>query len=366
MTRPENLRAALVWLLRTSTLVIAGIAWLGLVAIALGMDWVGQRNIATAFCMFLPRWIWALPLAMTVPLLLIVHWKAGLGALATVLLYWGPWTGFEWLGTKSDLSVVADVRLLTWNRGQSGGESLQPFKQRVRPDIIALQDSARRLPGYQSSPDYAELPHAAQAGEFLVLSRFPVRASEALAFPTEPGVPDARRIIVAARFEVEGPGGVFVLYSVHFPTPRDTLSFYRRGVPVYGLIGIPGTGWGRKRATYQAYWDGQENLHRQLVERIAREQMPTLVAGDFNCPGFGPWHRIYTRHLEDSHAEGGSGYGYTFPGKTGNPVALFRSWLRIDRILASSHWELVCQETETNRGSQHLAVFAGYRLVKKT
>ena len=365
MHRPENLRAALLWLLRTSTLVIAGIAWLGLVVVALGMEWVGQRNIATAFCMFLPRWIWAFPLAMTAPVLLLVNWKAGLGALVTVLLYWGPWSGYEWLGTKEDLSAAADVRLLTWNRGQSNGESLQPFKKRVRPDVIVLQDSARRLPGYENSPDYADLPHLAQMGEFLVLSRFPVRTSIPLAFATQPEVQGARQTIIGARFEIESPSGPFALYTVHFPTPRDTLSFYRRGVPVYGLIGIPGTGWGAKRATYQAYWDGQANLHRQLAERLRTETLPKLLAGDFNTPAFGPWHRMYTRLLSDSHSAGGAGFGYTFPGKTSNPLALFRGWLRLDRILADEAWELTCQETEINRGSQHLAVFAGYRFVKK-
>lgn len=361
-SRPENLGAALLWLLRVSTFAVSAVAFAGLVIVALGMEWIGQRNIATAFCMFLPRWIWALPLALLTPLLLILHWRAGLVALGTVLFYWVPWTGYEWLGSKSDLSAAAEVRVLTWNRGQSGGESLQPFKNRTRPDIIALQDSARRLPGYQSSPDYADLPHAAQMGEFLVLSRFPVRATEPLAYATQPGVDGARQTIVGARFEVDGPRGTFALYSVHFPTPRDTLSFYRRGVPIYGLIGIPGTGWGAKRRTYQAYWDGQENLHRQLVERVKNEKLPRMVAGDFNTPAFGPWHRLYTRHLRDSHSDGGSGYGYTFPGKTGNPLALFRSWLRLDRILADDSWQLVCQETETNRGSQHVAVFAGYKI----
>ena len=362
MNRPENLRAALLWLLRTSVLVMSGVSLGVLVVVALGMEWVGQGNLATAFLMFIPRWIWALPLAMMTPLLLIVRWKAGLVALLAVLVYWGPWTGFEWLGCKRDLTAATDVRLLTWNRGQSNGESLQPFKNRVRPDIITMQDSARRVAGYQGSPDYADLPHVGQSGEFLVLSRFPVRTSEALAFATQPDAPGARLTMVAARFEIEGPRGAFALYSVHFPTPRDTLSFYRRGVPVYGVIGIPGTGWGAKRATYQAYWDGQENLHRQLAERIAKEKLPRIVAGDFNNPSFGPWYRMYARILRDSHAEGGAGYGYTFPGKTGNPLALFRSWLRLDRIFADDSWELACQETETNRGSQHVAVFAGYKL----
>lgn len=361
MNRPQNLRGAILWLLRACTLVVAGFSLLVLVAAALAMEWAGQHNLATAFAMFLPRWIWALPLAMTVPPLLLLHWKAGLGALAAVCLYWGPWMGYGWLGSKLNLETAADVRVLTWNRGQANGESLQPFKNQTRPDLIAMQDAGRRLAGYLSAPEYADLPHGAEAGEFLLLSRYPVRATGLLSFPAHPGLDQANYTTVAARFEVDAPSGTLAFYNVHFPTPRDTLSFYRRGIPLYGIIGIPGTGWGRKRENYQAYWDGQGNLHRQLIERLKSEKLPKIVAGDFNTPAFGPWHRMYTELLNDSHAEGGSGYGHTFPGKTGNPLALFQSWLRIDRILADNTWCLACQVTESDRASQHLAVFAAYR-----
>jgi endonuclease/exonuclease/phosphatase (EEP) superfamily protein YafD len=130
---------------------------------------------------------------------------------------------------------------------------------------------------------------------------------------------------------------------------------------VLGLIGLPGTEWGRKREVYQAYWDGLLALNHQLAESIAADDLPVLVAGDFNSPALGPAHRSFTRFLNDSHRQGGSGYGYTFPGTTGNPLALFRPWLRLDRILASDSWQLTGQETETGRKSQHLAVFAAYR-----
>ncbi|MCB1224375.1 MAG: endonuclease/exonuclease/phosphatase family protein [Verrucomicrobiales bacterium] len=363
-TQPRDLRFAIVWLLRAGILVMSAAALAVFLVVVVGMEWIGQRNIATAFCMFLPRWIWALPLALMTPLLLLLRWRAGLIALGTVHFYWVPWTGYEWLGSKSDLSAAAEVRVMTWNRGQSGGESLQPFKNRTRPDIIAMQDAARRMAGYQTATEYGELPNAAQSGEFLVLSRFPVRATETLAYATQPGVEGARQTIVGASFEVDGPRGTFALYSVHFPTPRDMLSFYRHGIPIYGLIGIPGTAWGAKRAIYQAYWDGQGNLHRQVAERLKKEKLPMLLLGDFNCPSFGPWYRLFSGSLHDSHSVGGSGYGYTFPGKTGNPLALFRSCLRLDRIFADASWQLVCQETESHRGPQHVAVFAGYTLKK--
>ncbi len=358
---PPNLKAVLFWIFRTITLYLSGFAALGLIVIALSIEWIGQHNLMTAFLIYLPGWIWALPLAIMAPLLLVVRPSYGLCALLLILVYWGPWLGYELITPKSDLQAQAEIRVLSWNRGQAGGQSLQPFKNRVQPNVIAFQDAARRLVSYQAAPEYADLPLAASMGEFLVLSRFPVRATESISFPVSLSLPKSETVTVAARFEIDGPSGTLALYNVHLPTPRDTLSFYRRGAFLLGVIGLPGTEWGRKRAEYQKYWDGLLALNRQLVERMTAEKIPVLVTGDFNSPALGPAHRLYAASLHDSHEEGGRGYGYSFPGETGNPVALLRPWLRLDRILAGKEWELVSQETETGRTSQHLAVFAAYK-----
>jgi vancomycin resistance protein VanJ len=362
---PAQILTTLLWLARFIVVSLAWLSLLGLVAAALGLEYIGQHNLFTAFLLYLPAWIWALPLAGLVPLLLIFRPRLGLSSLAVVLLYWGPWLGFRFSPVAPSAPTASEIRLLSWNRGQSGGESLQPFKNKVQPNLIAFQDAARRLAGYQNAPEYAHLPHAAEAGEFLLLSAFPIRSSQHLLFQPDPSRQDEPPVAVAARFEIEGPTGPFALYNVHFPTPRDTLSFYKRGVFLLGLVGLPGSEWGRKRALYQDYWDRFLSLNEQLADRVRQDKLPVLVAGDFNSPAIGPGHRSLTRFLNDSHRQGGSGYGHTFPGTTGNPIALFRPWLRLDRILASAAWQLTGQETETGRKSQHLAVFAAYRTDEK-
>jgi vancomycin resistance protein VanJ len=358
---PAQVFTTLLWLTRFIVVSLAWLSLLGLIVVVLGLEYIGQHNLFTAFLLYLPAWIWALPLACLVPLLLICRPRLGLGSLTLVLLYWGPWLGFRFSSVPPSAPSAGEIRLLSWNRGQSGGESLQPFKNKVQPNLIAFQDAARRLAGYQNASEYADLPHAAQEGEFLLLSAFPINHSQHLLFQADPALANDPPVAVAARFEVAGPAGPFAVYNVHFPTPRDTLAFYRRGVFLLGLVGLPGTEWGNKRALYQDYWDRFLSLNLQLADRIRSDSLPVLVAGDFNSPAMGPAHRFFTRFLDDSHLEGGGGYGHTFPGSTGNPIALFRPWLRLDRILASHHWKLTSQQAESGRKSQHLAVFAAYR-----
>jgi len=354
---PAGLLRSLGWLLSWSIIITGALACSGMVIMAAALDFVGQRNMTTAFFMYFPVWIWALPAALMVPLLLLVRWRLGLITLLLVLIFWGPWSGYQWSG-QQDLRIPAEIRILSWNRGQSNGESLQPFKNLTRPDVLTMQDASGRLAGYQSAPEYAELPHAAQVGEFLILSRFPILRSAAVTFATEP---TGKLQTIAGRFELQSPDGVFVVYSVHFPTPRGTLDFYKRGAFLLGVLGLPGTAWGDKRTEYQRYWNAQLALAKQLAQQVQTETLPVILAGDFNSPAIGPIHRLFKAFLRDSHLTGGTGYGYTFPGKTNNPVALFRSWLRLDWILASKQWELVSQQTETGRTSQHLAVFAAYQ-----
>jgi endonuclease/exonuclease/phosphatase (EEP) superfamily protein YafD len=361
MPAPTQILAALLWFFRAAVKVFSLMAAVLLVTTTLALHWGGQHNVTTAFLLYLPAWLWALPLAVLLPLLLFVSRRGALVAAVMLTAYWGWWLDYGWVGPQ-DLNAPSDVRLLTWNRGQSGGQSLQPLKQRVRPDIIALQDAHRRMSSYTAAPEYADLPHMAQEAEFLVMSRFPILRSESIAFPSAPDAVPEKNVIIAGRFEVDGPAGVFVLYSVHFPTPRDTLSHHARGAFLLGLLGVPGTEWGRKRVEYQRYWDMHLFLARQLRQRIAAETLPTLVAGDFNSPAMGPVHRQFASLLQDSHMEKGTGYGYTFPGTTRNPLAFFRAWLRLDWVLASRHWETLAQETESGRASQHLAVFAAYRM----
>jgi endonuclease/exonuclease/phosphatase (EEP) superfamily protein YafD len=125
------------------------------------------------------------------------------------------------------------------------------------------------------------------------------------------------------------------------------------------VLGVPGTGWAKKRLSRQAYWDGKLSLATQLAEAISKESLPYIVVGDFNTPALGTVYRTFAGGLQDSHQVAGSGYGHTFPGVTRNPAAFQQPWLRLDYIFADKrHWKVFSHVTEPDRGSQHRAVFA--------
>ena len=110
---------------------------------------------------------------------------------------------------------------------------------------------------------------------------------------------------------------------------------------------------------YQAFWDEQIAMARDVADKIAKERDPVVVVGDFNTPAFGPIYRIFANQFQDAHLQAGVGTGFTFPGNTHNPLSLFRPWLRLDMIFAPQDWKLwYCETIETQ--SQHRPVFAEF------
>jgi endonuclease/exonuclease/phosphatase (EEP) superfamily protein YafD len=251
------------------------------------------------------------------------------------------------------------LSVMTYNRGESRNQSLQPFKQATQPDVLLLQDAANRTAGYLRSPEYAEFIHGSSVGEFTILSKFPVK--EARLLPPAAPARQAR----AARFVIEWQGRLVSIYSVHLMTPRDSLRSYARGAFLWGVLALPGTPWVAKRQHYQEFWDGQMADARAILDAVRSDAHPCVVAGDFNSPSLGYTHRLISRELGDSHMEAGAGFGFTFPGDTRNPLSLRGPWMRIDYVFHDRHWLVQECVTERDRPSQHRAVVAKLSLVSE-
>jgi endonuclease/exonuclease/phosphatase (EEP) superfamily protein YafD len=323
------------------------------------LNFVGYHNPASAFLLFMPAWLWCLPAMLMLPLALILDFKkSGLLALITVVVYLGLLLG--WKGSSpSPRKPAGEVMLsvLTYNRGQAQGTSLQPFKAQVMPDVIAMQDAGRRAMNYKNADGYQEFTHVDGVGEFVLLSKHPIISKELLSFA--PSDNPTMKVPVAARFQIEMATAKVAIYSVHLPTPRPILQSERWGGFLWGILGFPGTSWAQKRETRQQYWDGKLSLATQLADAIRAEQLPCVVVGDFNTPALGTVYRMFASDLQDGHLAAGQGYGYTFPGVTNNPAAFGQPWLRLDHVFADEkHWRFVQHVTEPDRGSQHRAVFA--------
>lgn len=335
------------WLVFTClTLTVAYVTSLALVLA--GMELIGEQRALFAFCLFLPPLIWLAPLGILTPACLLVRPSLGLVHLlcaAAVLL---GHMDFNWARRPAPAGTV--ITVVTNNLGQSGSHGILPFLEREKPDILVLQEAGKSIRELLARfPDW----HHAETGEFSVISRFPITTCAPLA---EVAWHDRA---VAARFLLKiSPGVELVVYNIHLPTPRDELGTLRghgfraellRGGGIYSR-----RSWRQFGDAFRARLD----LVRTLVTILEKEATPCLLAGDFNCPDDGLIYRTFARRYTDAFEASGRGYGFTFPGKTRNPLALFGPWLRLDYVFAGPHWQPIRCRVERRRPSQHRAVSA--------
>ena len=336
------------------------------------LRYVGERNVFFAFCLYLPPLAWFLPAFVLMPLcLLVLEWR---GLLAGLIVFPVVVVGF--FGFKPSLDAPSipppekraknSLVVLTNNRGQHDNKSMKPFKNLVQPDVMVFQEAAGVSSRYLADPAYAEFKHGRDYSEFAIVSKHPIVSLDAVQAEVRPPMragslepPRVERPVIAVRYVIDFNGRSVVLYNIHLPSPRDTLRSYFRGAFVYGLIGIPGTVLGEKRAVNQKGWDVRTEMVTQLIARASKEKDPVILAGDFNMPAPGWNHSLVTREFQDAHEEAGAGFGFTFPGITRNPLSFGGAWMRIDYVFAGrGSWKILASAAEADRASQHRATAA--------
>jgi endonuclease/exonuclease/phosphatase (EEP) superfamily protein YafD len=242
--------------------------------------------------------------------------------------------------------------VLTCNVGQRNNVRLTPLVEKEDPDIIVLQDAAHHGGAY--ARQYPERQVQAH-GEFVLISRLPIRSVTPVEDALWQGHP------IAARFELDWDGTGLVVFAVHMPTPRREL----RRLMGLGLLKecARSRGWFGADASFAAAPNlaARLRLARALQQRIATEEMLTIVAGDLNMPHWGYMYREMASGLRDAYAESGWGCGFTFPGTTRNPVTLFGPWLRLDYILHSRGLRSCTARVEPASRAQHGALWAELR-----
>jgi vancomycin resistance protein VanJ len=348
---PPALRTSCV----TSTLAaLAAVNLLFVLTLLLALRHVGETNHGLALLLFVPPSLWLLPGLLLLPIALIWSWRSLPLLAAATLIVLGPFMGWQPDpgAPPADAYAAPSLTLMTWNRGQHGGQSPIDFKRRQQPDLLLLQESALRERAFAKSSDYSDYAAYQSAGEHTLLSKFPILESSLL--PAGASSRTAR----AARFVIDWNGRHVAVYSVHLRTPRDTLLSQWRSGLLYGLFGFPGTAWGQLSTRYQVFWDGQLTDAAMILDAVRRDPLPALLAGDFNSPHTGHIRHRLSRELGDAHAEAGAGFGFTFPGKTRNPFSAGGPWLRIDYIFFTQHWSAMTCTTEAELTSQHRPVAA--------
>jgi vancomycin resistance protein VanJ len=318
--------------------------------------WIGEKNVTLAFLLYLPRVVALLPLPFLLLATLFFSRRLALVQVVAGLVFFTFGMGYEWRrspdGHFGKTPEPSQLTVLSYNRGEHANQSLQPFKNLTKPDILALQEASGRSTGYLADPKYSEFKYGMDVGEHTLLSRYPILSADLVQLGA-----DIQDNTPAARFVIDFNGRQVVIFSVHLITVRDTLLHYRRGAFLYGVLGIvPGTSLHRKMKIYREFWLQRIRTADALKQTIDRETSPTLVLGDFNAPAGGYIQRRLTHGFQDSHQVAGSGCGYSFPGTTRNPLSRGGPWMRIDYILASKDWNVIASIAEEDRPSQHRAV----------
>jgi endonuclease/exonuclease/phosphatase (EEP) superfamily protein YafD len=196
-----------------------------------------------------------------------------------------------------------------------------------KPDVLLIQeftpDWADALDAEFGSdyPHRVLLPSALETFGLGVYSRLPIHN-------VSNGVAPARDNRPQQRLEVElRNGGAVALYHVHLRSPQtaDTVA------------------------------DGRFAF-AQLVDALAAEPLPFVVAGDFNFPETSPQHATLKRlGLREAHEQAGHGRGATWPAR--GPLTNIPGW-RIDHVYFSEHFTALSCQTGRFTSSDHLPVFA--------
>ena len=283
--------------------------------------------------MFAPRWIFALPLALLVP---VAVYRRSIRLCAVLVVCAGvalvPVAGFNipWDRVTEPKPKGMPFRVVTLNMHYAKGHAneVERLIDSTWPDVIAIQEwsGARKI---QLTPEKDW--HVHSTAQLFFASRSPIRRVEDL---------DDRRIkwlAPAARYEVETPDGIVTIFSLHTESSRNGISGvfndYRRGAEEV---------------------QGNSDLRRQQLEYIADRarncEGAVIVVGDFNTPPESILFPEIWRGFTNAFGKAGWGFGYTFIGA--------KTTVRIDHVLTNRKWGVADCRVGPNVGSPHRPVIA--------
>lgn len=329
---------------------------LWLLAVIYMVEYQAEEHHITSILMYFPQYFWIFPLlGLGFCALVLWQWKLIIvdGVMMAVVLFY--FMDYVWSGGREPSGP--SVTLVTNNIGESHGKSIQPFIEREKPDLIALQDAGLR------GPEYAKMfPEHYLSGQdqFLLISRHRIVNGGVLPLR------DAEDVPVAAWFEVDVNGRGIYVFVLHMPTPRDQLNAIK-GLGFFSSVIVRVKPGGHGDKVYhegKAFFAKQLELAQGMVDIVKQADKPFIVCGDFNIPTHGKIYHLYKKNWTEAFAAAGKGYGYTFPGDMTGIRKIIGPWLRLDNIYCGGGLVPVRAAAETGRASQHRAMVATLELPK--
>ncbi len=293
-----------------------------LVGLCVALAGLGEAWWVTAGALYLPRLLFAAPLAVFVPALWFLgHQKLLWTQLVALMLVVFPLMGLV-LPWPASASPGPTLKLLSLNvaNAYGGVEGLLAAVDEVKPDVALFQESPWGGPLHEGLR--ARFAHVDGSTQFLLASRFPIlerTEPEKIPMPDRPHTPRFMRYVVDTTL------GKLALYSVHPISPRGAFG-------VYGFRGI----LRHIRTGGILAGDPEADLAKNAELRVKQvvafatmarsERYPVVLAGDTNLPGLSATLRRELSGYSDGFSAASWGLGYTYPAR--------RPFLRLDRIMA--------------------------------
>jgi vancomycin resistance protein VanJ len=266
------------------------------------------------------------------------RWFSILSSIACILLL--SWLHLKYFSpqTTSIASSQPGLKILSHNVGWYATQSptLVKLIEREQPDIIFLQEIVRKHTLKAFRMLKAEYPYQIGTPPVGILSKYPILSSEILHLANHRETQQRaimkfqEREIVIYNMQATGPW--FRVYKL--------LKFIK--IPVYK-------------------YDKREPEIQDLVERIQRETLPVIVAGDFNMTDETQDYYRVQQVLQDAFLKAGWGFGFTWPnGFYSRRVNIKLSYpvCRIDYIWHSKDWGAKSSSVLEPTESDHLPVAA--------
>jgi endonuclease/exonuclease/phosphatase (EEP) superfamily protein YafD len=277
------------------------------------------------------------------------RWFTIISAIACILLI--SWLHVKYFSptpiniTDSQPSIKILSHNLSWHKTQS--PTLIKLIQKQQPDIIFLQEIVRKHTERAFTWLKADYPYQIGTPPVGILSKYPIVSSEILHLAGHAET-QQRAIIKFNQQEV-------VIYNMQATGPW--LKRYNIGrflkIPVYK-------------------YDKRSPEIQDLVQRVERETLPVIVAGDFNMTDETQDYDRVQKVMQDSFRKSGFGFGFTWPhGWELKLLVKSSNWrlnypvCRIDYIWYSKHWGAKSSSVLEATESDHLPVAAELLLLKE-
>lgn len=308
-----------------------------------------SQSIVALVSTFIPLIFFPTFLLPIIGLLIIKkRWFSIISAIACILL-------ISWLQIKYFSPTLIDstnsqpgIKILSHNVGWYTTQSptLVKLIEREKPDIIFLQEIVHKHTEKAFTWLKADYPYQIGIPPVGILSKYPIVSSEILHL-ADHAETQQRAVIKFKDREI-------VVYNMQTTGP------WFKKYKILPFIKIPVYKYGKR---------SPEIL--DLVERVKQENLPVIVAGDFNMTDETQDYYNLQKVLQDSFRKSGFGFGFTWPHGWELKLLVKRSnWklnyplCRIDYIWYSQHWGAKSSSSLEATESDHLPVGAELVLLK--